>query len=118
MDPANLLFIGAKNSVSALDRTNGNFVWTTQLQRSALGAEFVTLHVDGRQVFAHTGGELYCLEISTGRILWTNPLKGLGYGIATITTHDAAANPTAAQAQVIAALHHSTATSSAAVAAT
>jgi outer membrane protein assembly factor BamB len=118
MDPANLLFIGAKNSVSALDRTNGNFVWTTHLKRSGLSVEFVTLHVDGGQVFAHAGGELFCLEISTGRILWTNPLRGLGYGIATITTQDAKMNPAAAQAQRSADLHDSTATYTSAITAT
>ena len=118
MDPANLLFVGAKNSVNALDRTNGNFVWTTQLQRSALSTEFVNLHVDGRQVFAHTGGELYCLEISTGRIRWTNPLKGLGFGIATLTTTDAKTSLTAAQAWLIASQHDSVTTSAAVVAAT
>jgi len=119
MDPANLLFVGAKNSVNALDRTNGNFVWTTQLKRSGLSStEFVNLHVDGHQVFAHTGGELYCLEISTGRILWTNPLKGLGFGIATLTTTDAKTSLTAAQAWLIASQHDSVTTSAAAVAAT
>ncbi len=103
MNPAHLLLLGAKNSVSAIHRQNGSIVWTTQLKGSGLGVSFVTLHVDGLQVFAHAGGELYCLELSTGRLLWHNPLKGLGYGIASLTTPGAPANLTAAQAQIIAA---------------
>jgi outer membrane protein assembly factor BamB len=103
MNPANLVFLGVKNSVSALSRIDGSIVWTTQLKKSGLGGDFVTLHIDGLQVFAHASGELYCLELSTGRILWNNPLKGLGYGIATVATQDVKANLTAAQAQLIAA---------------
>jgi outer membrane protein assembly factor BamB len=103
MNPANLLFLGVKNSVTALSRIDGTIVWTTQLKKTGLGGDFVTLHIDGLQVFAHASGELYCLELSTGRILWNNPLKGLGYGIATLATQDVKANLTAAQAQLIAA---------------
>jgi len=104
MNPANLIFLGVKQSVSALSRNDGSIIWTTQLKNSVLGGgDFVTLHVDGLQVFAHSSGELYCLELPTGRILWNNPLKGLGYGIATLATQDAKANLTAAQAQLIAA---------------
>jgi outer membrane protein assembly factor BamB len=103
MNPANLLFLGVKNSVTALSRIDGTIVWTTQLKKTGLGGDFVTLHIDGLQVFAHSSGELYCLELSTGRILWNNPLKGLGYGIATLATQDVKANLTAAQAQLIAA---------------
>lgn len=106
MNPANLLFLGVKQSVSAFSRIDGSIIWTTPLKKSSLaGGDFVTLHIDGLQVFAHSGGELYCLELSTGRILWNNPLKGLGYGIATLATQDVKANLTAAQAQLIAAQH-------------
>jgi outer membrane protein assembly factor BamB len=98
-----LLIVGAKNSVSAFNRSTGQLVWTTQLQSSGLGQAFVNIHIDGLQVFAHAGGELFCLELSTGRILWTNPLKGLGYGIATLATPGSTPNPSAAQAQAIAA---------------
>ncbi len=106
MNPANLLFLGVKNSVTALSRIDGSIIWTTQVKKSGLsGVDFVTLHVDGLQVFAHACGELYCLELTTGRILWNNPLKGLGYGIATLATLDAKINLTAAQAQLLAAQH-------------
>lgn len=101
MNPANLLIVGAKNSVSALDRRNGQLVWTTQL-KGGFGHEFVTIHIDGLQVFAHAGGELFCLDLTTGSQLWNNPLKGLGYGIATLATPGGTGAPTAAQAHLIA----------------
>lgn len=103
MNPAQLLIVGAKNSVSAFNRNNGEFVWTTKLKGSGLGHEFVTIHIDGPQVFAHARGELFCLELTTGRQLWTNPLKGFGYGIATLATPGGATSPTATQAHLIAA---------------
>lgn len=102
MNPAHLLLLGAKNSVCAFNRNNGDLVWRTQLSGSGFGGEFVTIHVDGLQVFAHGRGELHCLELTTGRVLWSNPLKGLGYGIATLATPGANPNLTAAQAQLIA----------------
>jgi outer membrane protein assembly factor BamB len=103
MNPSQMLIVGAKNSVSAFNRMSGSLLWTTQLKGGMVGGEFVTLHVDGLQVFAHARGELFCLELSTGRILWSNPLKGLGYGIATLATPGSTPSITAAQAQVIAA---------------
>ena len=103
MNPAQFLLLGAKNSVTAFNRTTGQIVWTTQLKGSGLGQAFVTIHVDGLQVFAHASGELFCLELTTGRLLWSNPLKGLGYGIASLATTGSNPNLTAAQAQLIAA---------------
>lgn len=103
MNPAQMLLVGAKHTVSAFNRSNGSLLWTTQLKGGMVGGDFVTLHIDGLQVFAHTRGELFCLELSTGRILWTNPLEGYGYGIATLATPGAAQYATAAQAQVFAA---------------
>jgi outer membrane protein assembly factor BamB len=102
MNPAQMLIVGAKHKVSAFNRTNGSLLWTTQLKGGMVGGDFVTLHIDGLQVFAHTRGELFCLELSTGRILWTNPLEGYGYGIATLATPGANPNLTAAQAQAFA----------------
>ena len=33
---------------------------------------------------AHARGQLHCLDMASGRILWTNGLAGYGYGIASI----------------------------------
>jgi hypothetical protein len=39
---------------------------------------------DSSKVFAHTEGKLHCLDLADGRILWSNDLRGYGYGIASL----------------------------------
>ena len=90
----NIVLLGTKNSVVAFERKDGRMTWTTRLPSGGIGGEFVSLHADGIQVFAYAGGQLSCLELTTGRILWTNPLKGLGYGMATLTTPGAGSDQT------------------------
>jgi outer membrane protein assembly factor BamB len=78
-----LIFLGLKSRVSALSKSDGHILWSTELP-SGLGHGFVTVNCDGRRVYACTNGQLHCLDIFSGRILWTNELKGYGYGIASI----------------------------------
>ena len=62
-----------------------------------MGDGFVTLNADGQNVYAFVKGQIYCLDMNTGRIIRTNELKGFGYGIGSIcipglgTAPDAAA---------------------------
>jgi|SRR5581483_5454511 len=80
MAQRNLLFIGIKGTVLALDRATGQEVWRTELLRS----EFLNLvHQDG-DLFAATAGELFCLDSVTGHVRWHNQLKGLGRGLIAI----------------------------------
>jgi len=83
MNINDLLFLGLKNRVSAMTKADGRILWTTQLE-GALGDGFVTLNCDGKFVYAYGKGQLYCLEVFSGSIVWTNPLKGFGYGVASI----------------------------------
>ena len=76
-----LLFIGIKGTVLAIDRASGGEVWRTKLK-----GDFVNLTLDGGDLFVAARGELCCLDPSTGQIRWSNPLKGLGYGIVTFAT--------------------------------
>ena len=68
-------------------------LWTTELP-GILGDRFVTVTCDDTRVYAFTRGQMHCLDLNTGRLLWSNELKGFGYGIATLcipgTTNDAA----------------------------
>jgi len=80
MAASDLLFVGIKGSVVALDRATGTQVWTTRLK----GTDFVNVVLSGGDLFAACRGELFCLDQSTGFIRWRNPLKGLGYGLVTI----------------------------------
>jgi len=40
--------------------------------------------VDAVRVYATGRGEIFCLDPTTGRIRWHNPLKGMGWGLCTI----------------------------------
>ncbi len=77
-----LVFIGIKGSVLALNRATGQQVWATHLK----GMSFVTLVLQGDALLASCCGELFCLDARTGNPRWHNPLKGFGRGLATIAT--------------------------------
>ncbi len=82
MKTSDLVFVGIKGSVVALDRTSGQQVWVTHLK----GSDFVNVVVQNDTVLATCYGELFCLDPLTGTGLWQNPLKGFGIGLATIAT--------------------------------
>ena len=76
------IYIGIRGTVLALDRSNG-----AEIRRADLrGSDFVNVVLDGDRVLAATKGELFCLDSTTGKILWNNELKGLGRGLMTIVT--------------------------------
>jgi outer membrane protein assembly factor BamB len=74
-----LLYVGIKGRVVALDHESGEIAWSVELHR---GMSFVPVVVAGSRVFASSGGEVTCLDAATGAILWHNPLKGYGVGYA------------------------------------
>jgi outer membrane protein assembly factor BamB len=80
MKTSDLIFIGIKGSVVALDRTSGRQVWATHLK----GSDFVNVVVQNGAVLASCRGEVFCLDPLSGAGLWHNPLKGFGTGLATL----------------------------------
>jgi outer membrane protein assembly factor BamB len=78
MDAKNILVIGIKGSVIAFRRDTGEQLWATHLKSSS----FVTVVTDEKRVYAHTGGELFCVDLVSGSSLWRDGLKGFGYGVA------------------------------------
>lgn len=84
MKASELIFIGIKGSIVALNRTTGVQVWANRLK----GSDFVNVVVEDGKVYATTSGEVFCLEPLTGDGLWHNPLKGYGTGLATIATEN------------------------------
>lgn len=92
MKPEQLILVGVRHSVSAISKSNGSVLWTTKLQ-GGIGGDFVSVACDGERVFAHSGGKLYRLDLSTGRILWVNELRGFGYGLASICVPGIASAP-------------------------
>lgn len=92
MNPNDLIFIGLKSKVAALNKTDGTIAWEAPLT-SGLGGDFVTLHVDGPHVFAYSNGKVVCLDIATGQQLWENGLPGYGYGYASLATTTGSTSP-------------------------
>lgn len=82
MKTSELVFIGIKGSVVALNHATGKQVWATHLK----GSGFVNAVVERDRVFAICCGEVFCIDALTGDALWHNPLKGFGIGLATIAT--------------------------------
>jgi outer membrane protein assembly factor BamB len=98
MKTLDLIFIGIKGSVIAVNRATGQQVWATHLK----GSDFVNVVLEDDQVLASCCGEIFCLEATTGNARWHNPLKGFGVGLATIAT---AASGSSANAPVLAEKH-------------
>ena len=95
MKTAQLVFVGIKGSVVALNRATGQQVWATHLK----GWDFVNVVVQDGAILASCAGEIFCLDPLTGSGMWHNPLKGFGTGLATIATDQ---NPADANAPVLA----------------
>ena len=109
MKTSDLVFIGIKGSVVALNRATGEQVWATHLK----GSDFVNVVVQDGTVLASCYGEIFCLDPFTGNACWHNPLKGFGLGLATIASeHD----PGTGNALVLAEKHRRDAAASAAAA--
>ncbi len=87
-----ILYVGVKAHVVAVDKATGGTLWQTKLKSGLTsGDRFVSLLVQDGRVYAHTYGELFCLDQQTGAILWKNGLEGMGYDIATLAV-DGASN--------------------------
>lgn len=95
MTSGDLLYIGLKSHVIALDKRTGAEMWRTQLKSGlSLGDRFVVLLAEPERIFAQTKGELFCLNAATGELLWSNPLTGLSYDLASLATLESSVSPT------------------------
>jgi hypothetical protein len=99
MNSNSILLLGLKQSVTAISKRDGQTLWKTELPTTLSGDDFVTLLSDEDFVFAHTEGKLHCLDLANGQILWSNDLKGYGYGIASLCFPGGHSAPDAAAAQ-------------------
>ena len=84
MKTLELVFVGIKGSVVALNRATGEQVWAKRL----VSSDFVNVVVEDERIFVTTNGEIYCLDSVKGDVLWRNKLKGYGIGLATIATSE------------------------------
>src|SRR5689334_18393973 len=95
-----IILIGVRHTVSAVSRADGHIIWTTKLP-GGLGSDFVAVACDGERVFAHSSGQLFCMELSNGRMLWTNELRGFGYGLTSICIPGIGSSPDMAGVRAI-----------------
>jgi outer membrane protein assembly factor BamB len=72
-----LIFVGLRGYVVALDRDTGEVVWSND----KLNSGYTTLLLDGDRLIASTNGYMYCLDPLTGGVMWQNPLRGYGTGV-------------------------------------
>ena len=87
MKTEDMIFVGVKKCVVAIERATGKIVWEALLANAPqMGYPFVNVFFDAGNLYAHTKGVLVCLDPATGRIKWENPLRGYGYGIATFAS--------------------------------
>jgi glucose dehydrogenase len=109
-----LVYIGVKNSVLALDRATGVEVWRTKLPKVRFKvSDFVGLAQDGDALFATFSGEVFCLDAATGAVRWHNSLPKLGVGVVSVlpaassTARVPEASPPPSVAQILAARRQS-----------
>ena len=95
MDPE-ILYLGVKGSVVAVEQESGAERWRTHLKGSA----FVSFVLTSDRIFAHTHGNLFCLDRDTGEVVWSNDLPGLGYGLAALAVEGASSDPVGAVHQI------------------
>ena len=100
MEPKNILILGVKNTLIAFEKQTGRRLWSTKL-KGGMSGDFVSVLVDDARVYAHTGGELFCVDLFTGTPRWADNLPGLGYGIASLAIpgHGATTVPPFAEKQ-------------------
>lgn len=92
-----LLYVGFNSRVVALHRDTGEIVWDW---KSPQGSGFVSVLLDGDRLIASAQGYMYCLDPITGELLWSNPLKGMGIGVPSLTSIHGSSGSAAAAALI------------------
>ena len=77
-----LIFVGFNGYAVALDRDSGELVWSNNQMKNG----HVTFLLDEDRLIVSTNGFIFCLDPLTGQILWQNPMKGYGYGVASLAS--------------------------------
>ncbi len=76
--PSDNLYAVVGGHLVAVDVASGAESWRTRLPSG--GTYVASLLVRDGLVFVGTKGIIHCFDAADGRVLWTNELKGLGYG--------------------------------------
>jgi outer membrane protein assembly factor BamB len=85
MNSEDIVLLGVKGMVIAFERRTGRRLWQQQVNQPRRRGDYVSLIADTSCVYAHSGGEVACFDLLSGRALWQDGSAGLGYGIASLT---------------------------------
>jgi hypothetical protein len=90
MNANEIVLVALNGRVTALQKDGGAIVWSTKLPGRA---NFVTMTGDGQKVYAASIEEIHCLDLISGKLLWSNGLKGHGWGLASVWVPGQAPTP-------------------------
>ena len=90
-----VLYVGMKGNVVALDKRTGQEVWRTKLG----GYDLVNILVEEELIFAYAKGHVYCLSFK-GQVLWDNGMPGLGYSMALLASYQSSGQDAAVMKHV------------------
>jgi outer membrane protein assembly factor BamB len=79
------LFIGIQGKAVCLDKATGDILWSSKLKTSS---SVTNIYYEDSQVFAYSGGHLFCLNAESGEINWENGLSGYGFGACIIASEN------------------------------
>lgn len=83
MNLDDLVFTAFNKRVAALHRDTGEIVWQWT---APSGETYASLLLDGDRLIVCIHGYMYALEAATGRPLWSNEMKGFGFGVASLAS--------------------------------
>jgi outer membrane protein assembly factor BamB len=76
--PSDCLFCTAGNHLVSVELATGTEVWRTRIPNG--GTSIASILVRDGCVVVACAGRMHCFDAASGTHLWTNELKGLGYG--------------------------------------
>ena len=79
-----LLFVGFNARVAALEADTGTLVWTWKAPKPMMSSYITLLLRNETQLIVSANGYMYCLDPSSGRMLWQNEMVGHGVGVASL----------------------------------
>jgi len=79
------LFIGIQGKAVCLDKATGDILWSSKLKSSSA---VTNVYYEDNQIFAYSGGHLFCLNADSGEIIWENGLSGFGFGACIIASEN------------------------------
>jgi outer membrane protein assembly factor BamB len=79
-----VVFVGFNSRVAALNRYNGEVLWSWVSPKGT--SDYVAVLLDADRLIVSVQGYTYCLNPLNGKELWSNPLKGFGTGLPTIVS--------------------------------